>query len=160
MIIEKIGNVLDIPHGVIVHGCNSHGVMGSGIAKKIRERHSEVFDVYYEEYTKGVIAGRPCLQLGSYTYCLISPTHVIVNAVTQQNFGRNPGIVYVDYDALALAFKMMTTSDSDIRKIGLMYGIHFPLIGCGLANGEWDIVSSLIDQNVSDEFEKTVWMLS
>ena len=33
----KFGNILDAK-GIIMHGCNAQGVMGSGLAKDIRER--------------------------------------------------------------------------------------------------------------------------
>lgn len=157
MITEKVGNVLDVPHGVIVQGCNSHGVMGSGLAKEVKARHPGAFKVYSDEYIKRTNEGLPGLPLGSFTAFWITPTKVIVNAVTQRDYGREPGRLYVDYEALGAAFIKMTVLDKNIRNVGLQYGIHFPKIGCGLANGDWDIVSELIDQCVADDFEKVYW---
>lgn len=157
MIINNSGNVLDVPHGVIVQGCNSHGVMGSGLAKEVKARHPGAFKVYVEEYVKCTNAGLPGLPLGSFTAFWVSPTKVIINAVTQQDYGREVGHVYVDYEALALAFHDIATMDANIRTVGLLYGIHFPKIGCGLANGDWNIVTGLIDKIVPDDFKKVYW---
>lgn len=39
MIEYRKGNLLDITSGVIVHGCNMRGVMGSGVALAIRNKY-------------------------------------------------------------------------------------------------------------------------
>jgi O-acetyl-ADP-ribose deacetylase (regulator of RNase III) len=158
MIIEKQGNVLDVTHGVIVQGCNSHGIMASGLAKEVKARHPGAFKVYVNEYVKAINSGLPGLPLGSFTAFWVTPTKVIVNAITQQDYGREPGHLYVNYEALGEAFVRLSTTNKNIRNVGLMYGIHFPLIGCGLANGDWNIVEPLIDNCVADDFEKTLWV--
>ena len=157
MIIHNSGNVLDVPHGVIVQGCNSHGVMGSGLAKEVKARFPGAFRVYVEEYAKVTNAGLPGLPLGSFTAHWVTPTKVIINAITQQDYGRDSSRVYVDYEALGLAFYDIARMDANIRTVGLMYGIHFPKIGCGLANGDWDTVTGLIDKVVPDDFRKVYW---
>lgn len=35
-ILFKTGNILDVREGIIVHGCNLKGVMGSGLALQIK----------------------------------------------------------------------------------------------------------------------------
>ena len=157
MIIHNSGNVLDVPHGVIVHGCNSHGVMRSGIAKEVVERFPGAFEVYRKEYDRLIAAGRPGLPLGTFTAHWVSPTKVIVNAITQKDYGRDPNRLYVDYEALGWAFLKLTTIDKNIRTTGLVHGIHFPKIGCGLANGDWGVVSQVIDQCVANDFKKNYW---
>ena len=49
MITYKKGNLLNSNCDIIVHQVNCQKVMGSGIAKQIRDRWPEVF-VRYEEY--------------------------------------------------------------------------------------------------------------
>jgi len=157
MIIENSGNVLDVPHGVIVHGCNSHGIMRSGIAKEVVRRFPGAFQVYADEYNRCLAQGLPGLILGTFTVHWVTPTKAIVNAITQKDYGRDPNRIYVDYEALGKAFLELSTLDKNLRTVGLMYGIHFPKIGCGLANGDWDIVKPLIDEVVSDDFKKHYW---
>jgi O-acetyl-ADP-ribose deacetylase (regulator of RNase III) len=160
MIQTKQGNVLDIEHGVIVHGCNSHGVMRSGIAKEVRERWPGAFEIYVKEYIESVNQGLTGLPLGGFTIYEVSPTKYIINAITQKNYGRDPNIVYLDYVALGEAFQDIANGPITnlIGDILLNHGLHFPLIGCGLANGKWDIVGPIIDRLVSDAVPKTLWM--
>ena len=93
MISCKIGNVLDVKSGIIVHGCNCQGVMGSGIAREIKERFPIVFETYHS---------RP-LRMGEIIPVQLSETKWIVNAMTQYGFGH--GKRQVDYDAVANVFE-------------------------------------------------------
>lgn len=40
MIHEHEGNLLHRERGILVHGCNAQGIMGAGIARVIKERHT------------------------------------------------------------------------------------------------------------------------
>lgn len=147
------GNVLDIPFGIVVHGCNSHGVMGSGIAKEVKARFPGAFKVYSEEYACRVNKGCSGLELGSITvYDPPGTALIIVNAVTQQDYGREPGHVYVDYDAMYTCFTKIKTI-----AIEKNMPVNFPLIGCGLANGDWNIVSAIIEDALGPDVEKILW---
>jgi O-acetyl-ADP-ribose deacetylase (regulator of RNase III) len=156
MINEKQGNVLDIESGIIVHGCNSHGVMGSGIAKEVRARFPRAYQVYTTAYSQALNAGMEGLPLGSVTWAKVGPAKWIVNAVTQKDYGRDPGRVYADYQAMYDAFVLIqeniSSGDIDIRSV------NFPLIGCGLANGKWEKVSEIIQLALDPEIEKTLWI--
>ena len=81
------GNILEVESGVIVHGCNSHGVMGSGVAKAIRERYGEAYSAYYEYYKKHG------LELGDVIMKRVSKPLWIANAITQENFGRTGELI-------------------------------------------------------------------
>lgn len=146
------GNVLAVQRGIIVHGCNSKGVMGSGIAKSIRDKYPGAFQVYDREFRK------QGLFLGGVTYYHHPPTNagseiIIANAITQLNYGRDKSVVYVDYDAVSICFETVARM---ARETGLP--VHFPLIGCGLANGEWEAVSSRIEDALGPDIEKTLWI--
>lgn len=152
MIEERVGNVLDIPFGIVVHGCNSHGVMGSGIAKEVKARFPGAFKVYADEYARRVNKGCSGLELGSLTVYAPETELIIVNAVTQQDYGREPGHVYVDYNAMYSCFVK-------IKNIAVEQNmpVNFPLIGCGLANGDWNIVSAIIEDALGPDVEKILW---
>jgi O-acetyl-ADP-ribose deacetylase (regulator of RNase III) len=158
MINERQGNVLDIEEGIIVHGCNSHGVMGSGIAKEVRARFPHAYQVYTMAYAKAINEGLPGLPLGSVTWAKVGFNKWIVNAVTQKDYGRDPSVVYVNYQAMYDAFARIQENieDGDIDNLG----VHFPLIGCGLANGKWDKVSEIIELALGDSIEKTLWIFN
>lgn len=125
---------------VIAHGCNCQCTMGSGIAKKIRDR----WPIVYQEDCKtekgnfhklglidGIIVDRSCQTEG-----------IIYNIYSQFRYG-NDGELYLNYDALFLGLeKLFFTVDSK-------YKIGLPKIGCQLAGGDWDIVKSEIKELVN-----------
>lgn len=44
------GDLLETDAPVIVHGCNCQGVMGSGVAKQIKEKYFTVYEIYRKIY--------------------------------------------------------------------------------------------------------------
>jgi len=165
MIKKEIGNCLDIEQGIIVHGCNSHGIMRSGIAAEVSRRWPEAYRVYrkaFEDECKSQYhAGREYsgLPLGSITWAQVGENKIIVNAITQKDFGRDRDYRYVDYDAVHDAFA--TIAIEGLFPLAKKFGVHFPLIGCGLANGTWEVVDLLIEDAFSKqpEIEKSLWVL-
>ena len=70
----------------------------------------------------------------------------VVNAYTQYYYGRNPdeGILRpIDYEALTLCLRKMNMVFKG-KKIGL------PMIGAGLAGGDWDHIKYLIQKELRD----------
>ena len=137
---------------ILVHGCNAQGVMRSGIAKEVRERFPLAYDIYEELYkTYG-------LPMGSTQYCIITKNLCIVNAITQEYYGRD-GKRYMSYDAVQLAFKDIydkcVKAFSNYEKIVLV----FPKIGAGLGGGDWEIIKTIIDQTVPDTITKQVYVM-
>ena len=103
----------DVTH--IVHGCNSHGVMGSGVAKMVRAKYPVAYQRYVDEYN---CVG---LKLGTVIPSIQPDGKVIYNAITQQDYGTNKNVVYVSYWAIAEAFRRIDSAN--IKKIAL------PMIG-------------------------------
>lgn len=149
MIKVKVGDVLDVCPGVIVHGCNSKGVMGSGVAKSVKDRYPQAFQIYREGFEK-----LGPLKLGTISWTGVGPLKFIVNAITQETFGYD-GKLYTSYDAVRDAFKQV-----NIVAKSFDIGVHFPLIGCDRGGGDWDIVSRIIDEEIEDRYEKVLWVLS
>ena len=74
--------------------------------------------------------------------------------MTQFDYGRDKGTVYVDYDAVFAAFARVSLI---ARDTGLT--VHFPLIGCGLANGDWNEVSLAIKTAMPKDAQMVLWKL-
>lgn len=151
MIKVHVGNLLDVKYGIIVHGCNAHGVMGSGVAKAIRDLYPVAYHVYARTHAQ------EGLELGQVVYHTPFFGLLIANAITQFDFGGPER--HADYYAIRLAF----------RKIGRFaqefahnngFEIHFPLIGAGLANGDWAKISKIIDETIPDNVGKNLWVLN
>lgn len=128
------GDLLSTPFRHIIHGCNSHGIMGSGVAKAIRDKYPRAYRDYNDKYNN-------CgLELGTIVVSVQDDRKVIHNAITQKDYGRNPNTVYASYWAIAEAF----------RKINL-WGIReiaMPKIGAGLANGDWNVIEAIIENTL------------
>lgn len=141
-------DILNETHGIIVQGVNAQGKMGSGIAKQIAIKYPKVYLDYMNKYaTDG-------LRLGDTLTTCIDRDFFIASGVTQQYYGRDENVVYVDYDAVRTVFQKINT-------MALMYGlpVKFPLIGCGLANGDWDRVKEIIGSCLDPSIERTLFIL-
>lgn len=131
------GNLLDATSGIIVHGCNAQGVMGSGVAKAVKDKYPEAYQKYYAEYLYGLLTP------GWISVYNPSRYLTIVSGITQEYYGRDKNVVYVDYDSLAEVFRK-------VKSIWPGVPVHIPKIGAGLANGDWEIISRIIDTIYTD----------
>lgn len=133
------GNLFDTDILHIVHGCNAQGVMGSGVAKIVKEQYFDAFKFYAEQYDEHG------LKLGDVQF-VPANGKVIVNAITQQNFGRD-GQRYVDYHAVANAMRTINR----VLKLSGETHVAMPQIGAGLGGGDWDnVISGLIEDKMTD----------
>ena len=139
------GNLLDVTSGIIAHGCNARGVMGSGVAKGIREKFPEVFQRYYKyhcEYT---------LELGEVQVIEVSdkPRLYVANMITQEFYGTS-GKRYVSYDAVDECF------DNLLARNRYKYEINIPKIGAGLGGGAWSVIESIIESRMQQYKDQVV----
>ena len=154
----KFGNILEVENspapGVnfIVHGCNAQGVMGAGLALDIRNRWPEVYSTYRSVCKS---AGTESADLlGKIVPVEVKPGLFILNAITQHNFGKGP-TKYVSYRAISDAFDTVLGLANSLKA-----HVHYPLIGAGLAGGDWSIISSIIDEKFSaaPNVNRTLWI--
>ncbi|MBU1566557.1 MAG: macro domain-containing protein [Proteobacteria bacterium] len=129
---------------VIVHGCNCFCSMGGGIARAIQEKFPEAYSA-----DLATIKGDQ-KKLGSFSFATINRNGrevTIVNGYTQfQYHGAN---VLVDYDAVRKLFANIKREFSGKR-------IGYPKIGAGLAGGDWQIIASIIDEELTGEDHSVV----
>lgn len=133
MIKYKQGNLLDVAEGVIVHGCNAKGVMGSGVALAVKTKYPKAYGAYKD------FEAKHGLRLASLSIVLVTPTLYVANLISQENYGRDTNIKYVSYGALHLGFEKLQ------EHFPLSASFHFPKIGSGLGNGDWNQISKLIE---------------
>ncbi|MCK9234996.1 MAG: macro domain-containing protein [Gammaproteobacteria bacterium] len=129
---------------VIVHGCNCFNKMGNGLAKDIKKYFPEAY-----EADKRTFAGDRS-KLGTFssakvTNALGEPFYV-VNAYTQFTYNSSRRVVedLFEYDAFVTFLQSINTY-FDCLKIG------FPLIGAGLAGGNWERIKQLIEEHLSGQ---------
>ena len=130
------GDLLQTEVKHIIHGCNSKGVMGSGVAKVLREKYPRAYQDYNDVYNGYG------LELGNVIVSVQDDGKVIHNAITQRDYGRDSSRVYVSYWAIAESFRKI--NQWGIKEIAL------PKIGAGLANGDWNVISAIIENTLID----------
>lgn len=138
------GNLLDLVEqgvfDVIIQGCNTKNVMGSGIARQIKEKYPEVYKADCEANKNGKN------YLGNISHARITrddgTLFLIINAYTQEDFGPPPHR-YASYDAISDCFKLINKT---FIKEKTRFG--YPMIGCGLGGANWNIVSKIIDEEL------------
>lgn len=121
---------------VIIHGCNAFCTMGSGIAKDIKQN----FYAAYQADLATVKGDKN--KMGTYSFAKIGGL-TVVNAYTQYYYGKD-GRRYVDYLAVEQCFRKIK-NDFAGEKIG------FPLIGAGLAGGDWQVIKDIISNELAGE---------
>lgn len=135
------GDLLSADADAICQQVNCQGVMGAGLAKAICTKWPVVRQLYYEY----------CNDVGA-PFALLGRVHVvrepgipfdIVNVFGQLNYGRK-NFRYTHYYALETAFKEIDRIYAG-KKVAFPYGF-----GCGLAGGDWDVVSDLIARHLKN----------
>ena len=149
------GNLLDSDCDYICHQVNCQGVMGSGIARQIRERWPEVYDSYRRAWTKGMQEDRgydTSVLLGKVDVARITDTEQYVINMFAQNACGYDGARYTSYDAF---------SDTLVGvRLVVPFGksIGFPKnIGCGLGGGNWTIISTLIEIMLGEDYDVYIY---
>jgi O-acetyl-ADP-ribose deacetylase (regulator of RNase III) len=123
---------------VICHGANCFHTMGAGIARQI----ALYLPMAYEEDKRTSYGDKSKLgtiSVAKYMVSMVQPLFII-NAYTQFDFR---GKMNADYNAIRSCFKNVAHMFKDDNvKIG------YPMIGCGLAGGDWNVVSKIIEEEL------------
>jgi O-acetyl-ADP-ribose deacetylase (regulator of RNase III) len=152
MIKEYIkGSILDAPQKYIAHGVNCQNNVGSGIAKVLFEKYPNVKKNYHADcnYRESKNCDKH-KYLGHYNLAG-DESKFILNMFTQLNYGYD-GKKYVSYDAIYKGFRNLARQE-------WLDEVAIPKIGCGLAGGNWEIVSRIIDDATGDDLDVYVYYL-
>lgn len=147
-IITKLGNILNEPRGILVHSANAMGVMGTGLALQIRRKYPLV----YKDYKK-LTTVLKANSVGKSVCTQINDDLIIITGIGQNGYGREPRVVYTNYEAIKKIFEF-------VNQIALTTNLPviFPLIGCGLGHGDWKIVESIINETLDVKISKTLFI--
>lgn len=131
-------NLLNTSSLLICHQVNCQGVMGSGLAKQIRNKYPQVFNVYKRLCNKY----QDKELLGNCQPVLIGDK-CIVNLFGQLNYGTKKQ--QTDYNALKKSLKQLKYLLEFVDPYIFYDTIALPYnMGCGLAGGDWRIVFDII----------------
>ena len=92
------GNIFDCKEDIIVHQVNCQGVMGSGLAKQVKEKYPEVFNGYYHYCKQNM--GTDIL--GTSLICEANDGKYIANLFGQLYYGEG---LQTDYDMFRKALQ-------------------------------------------------------
>ena len=116
--------------------------MGSGLAKYIKEYLPEA----YNEYKSHPLLKKK--EILGHCQLIKSKNKIIANLFSQFSYGRDNNIVYTNYSSLREALiKLKNYAKQNNLTVALPYNI-----GCGLANGDWNIVYFILKEVFSDYY--------
>jgi O-acetyl-ADP-ribose deacetylase (regulator of RNase III) len=140
MIKYVTGDLLKSSCTILCHQVNCKGVMGSGLAKQIKNKYPHVYKEY--KFLCDTFMSKHLLGEAQYISC--DDGHIIANLFSQNDYGKDK--FYTNYEALnkciedvycAAAYKNMS--------------VAFPyLLGCDRGGGDWNIVEKIIETNFKD----------
>jgi O-acetyl-ADP-ribose deacetylase (regulator of RNase III) len=132
------GNMFSTDLLHIAHGCNAQGVMGSGVAKIVKEQYFDAYKFYEEQYNEHG------LTLGDVQF-VPANGKVIINAITQNLYGKD-GKRFVNYEAVA---ECMRTINRELKQSNQTH-VAMPQIGAGLGGGDWTVIAAIIESELTD----------
>lgn len=155
MVREIYADIFALDCDIIAHQVNCQGVMGSGIAKVIREKYPIVYAEYISfvktfGHYDGDLLGR-CQVVKVKPIDNFSPNYV-VNLFGQEYYGREKK-QYTSYAALQNALiELREWIFNNIDKEHIVLGLPYK-IGCGFGGADWNVVLDTIER-VFSKYEK------
>jgi O-acetyl-ADP-ribose deacetylase (regulator of RNase III) len=138
---------------IIAHGLNCQVTMGKGIALTIRKEWPEVYEA--DKLTEKGDASK----LGKAIPVQVQPGLHVFNMYTQYHYSPR-GVRHVEYGAIRAGLMCIRESIVHTRSRSLSdYDprIGLPLIGAGLAGGEWPVIKKIIEEVLPEElFDVTI----
>lgn len=143
-IVYKTGDLLDAQTDVIAHQVNCQGVMGSGVAKQIREKWANVYTVYRAEYDLFTDLNKSLL--GNCQLVQVNDNQYVANLFGQNKYGYDSKR-YTSYDGIYdaltnLAFQM---ENNNINSIAFPYRMSSDRGGA-----DWNVILAMIESVFKD----------
>lgn len=143
------GDMFETLDKCLVHGCNSYGVMGSGVAATWKKLYPQSF-LDYTDFCAQFDHRDRQKALGNNVVTL-EGGKTLVCAITQHSMGHD-GKRYVSYDAIDSCFEKIA---NDPR---IPNNITIPQIGAGLGGGDWPIIETILSRRLAETKTVTVWL--
>lgn len=148
-IIYHVGDIFEAmrkgKHQFMAHGCNCQNAMGSGIAPFVRKECPEAYEA--DQGTKrGDIKKLGTMTSGMVSYEGVPFSSVYLNWYTQFDYSHWVNHEPLSYDAVNTCAKIFGQVARNQRMAE--HGFCMPLIGAGLAGGDWNIISLMIKNRI------------
>ena len=154
MIAHMEGDLLDVQKtlniDIICHQVNCQGVMGSGIAKQIRDTYPIVYDNYKQKVdtieNKGALLGSIQIVALYDNYFKNMKHPCICNFFSQYNYGYD-GKRYTSYDAFWNCLNQLKATLSKGSTVGFPYRI-----GCDRGGANWNVIEKMIEEVLGEDY--------
>lgn len=134
-------DVTTVTNGIIAHGVNCQGVMGSGVARALRDKWPAIYPPYQQLCAR---AETDVELLGRVQYVTPRRSDVsIANCFTQVHYGRD-GRRYADPEAIEKCLTQVAQSCNQLK-----LSLYMPKIGCGLGGLSWETEIEPMLQTIS-----------
>lgn len=147
MIVYKTGNIIYATEDIICHQVNCLGIVGAGLASQIKEFFPRAYYLY-KQFCK---ENTPIQLLGK-AQMVPCGSKIVANLFGQNGVGHKS--VQTNYKALHNAIDSVLCEvvhgEYKGKTVAFPYGL-----GCGLAGGDWSIVSKSIE-SISDHYRVDV----
>lgn len=134
---------------LLIQGCNCFCSFGRGLAEEILNRIPEAYEADVITDTGNID------KLGTYSFYKMDEKRFVINAYTQYHWikrknhepkvKKGRGFVLANYEAIRLSLRQIANSFNNDLSIGL------PKIGGGWANGDWNIIANIIQEELIDK---------
>ena len=154
MIAHMDGDLLDVQKSlnidIICHQVNCQGVMGSGIAKQIRDTYPTVYDNYKKKVDdigdKGALLGSIQIVALYDNYFKNMKHPCVCNFFSQYNYGYD-GRRYTSYDAFWNCLNQLKGTLTKGSTIGFPYRI-----GCDRGGANWNVIEKMIEEVLGQDY--------
>ncbi|WP_407569017.1 Appr-1-p processing protein [Deinococcus altitudinis] len=129
---------------ILVHVCNDIGAWGRGFVLGLSQRFPEPERLY-----KAWVAGQEDtpFELGQVQFVAVSPDLSVANLIGQHDIarkGRQAEAPPVRYEAIREGLARVRNEAQQQRA-----SVHMPRIGAGLAGGDWAVIETIIEEELS-----------
>ena len=145
MIEYQTRDITDVKMGMICHGVNCQQVMGSGVARAIRDKWPNVYNRYANGPSgKRALGGCDIINAND----SIHEDLFVANCYTQLNYGKD-GAIYADIEAIRASL-------GEAYRMANYYHLHIfmPKIGCGLGGLDWEEDVLPVVEELDDAFKE------
>jgi len=141
-LIHKTGDMFQTEQPAVIHGVNIAGIMGSGIAKTVRQLYPDVYEGYRSICKEGKLRVGEMLPIYGHSPTPGVASRWVLNAASQDEPG--PSARY-DWTEQSVRVALQFARDTGLE------GVAICRIAAGVGGLEWDKVLPIVEK-LADEF--------
>ena len=125
---------------IIAHCCNDAGFWNAGFVRALSERYHQP-ERDYRRWARGLTPVP--FRLGQVQFVRVQPGLSVANIIGQSGIRSASNPTPIRYDSLRKGLARVR-----VRALKDDATVHMPRIGAGLAGGDWEIISAIIEDEL------------